>query len=133
MKGMQKIKRGKSFAGVVLYALKPGTHHKTDPVVIGGNLLGDSAAELITEFNASASLRSDAAKPVWHNSLRLPQGESLTAKQWVVFADDYMTRMGFSDTHLRCYVLHDDESGQHIHIIASRVDLINGGKLVVAH
>lgn len=129
MKGMQKIKRGKSFAGVVLYALKPGTHHKTDPVVIGGNMLGASAAELITEFSASASIRADVAKPVWHNSLRLPQGESLTAKQWVVFADDYMTRMGFSDTHLRCYVLHDDEAGQHIHIIASRVDLINRGKL----
>ncbi len=25
MKGMQKIKRGKSFAGVVLYVLKPGS------------------------------------------------------------------------------------------------------------
>jgi len=129
MKGMQKIKRGKSFAGVVLYALKPGTHHKTDPVVIGGNMMGASAAELIVEFNASASLRTDILKPVWHNSLRLPQGETLTAKQWVVFADDYMNRMGFSETHLRCYVMHDDEAGQHIHIIASRVDLINGGKL----
>ncbi|MFN2047717.1 relaxase/mobilization nuclease domain-containing protein [Pantoea agglomerans] len=126
---MQKIKRGKSFAGVVIYALKPGTHHKTDPVIIGGNMLGASAPELITEFNASASHRTDVAKPVWHNSLRLPQGESLTAKQWVVFADDYMNRMGFSETHLRCYVIHDDEAGQHIHIIASRVDLINGGKL----
>lgn len=128
MKGMQKIKRGKSFAGVVLYALKPGTHHKTDPVVIGGNMLGASAAELITEFSASASIRADVAKPVWHNSLRLPQGESFTAKQWVMFADDYMNRMGFSETHLRCYVIHDDEAGQHIHIIASRVDLV-GGKL----
>lgn len=128
MKGMQKIKRGKSFAGVVFYALKPGKHHKTNPVVIGGNMLGDSAAELITEFNASASLRADVAKPVWHNSLRLPQGESLTAKQWVSFADDYMNRMGFSETHLRCYVIHDDEAGQHIHIIATRVDLV-GGKL----
>lgn len=128
MKGMQKIKRGKSFAGVVLYALKSGTHHKTDPVVLGGNMLGESAAELIAEFSASASLRSDVAKPVWHNSLRLPQGESLTAKQWVSFADDYMSRMGFSDTHLRCYVIHDDEAGQHIHIIATRVDLV-GGKL----
>lgn len=128
MKGMQKIKRGRSFAGVFLYALKPGTHHKTDPVVIGGNMLGDSAAELIVEFNASASLRTDVVKPVWHNSLRLPQGESLTAKQWVIFADEYMNRMGFGDTHLRCYVMHDDEAGQHIHIIASRVDLI-GGKL----
>ncbi|XIH50367.1 relaxase [Pantoea sp. SGAir0215] len=125
---MQQIKRGKSFAGVVLYALKPGTHHKTDPVVIGGNMLGASAHELITEFNASASLRADVAKPVWHNSLRLPIGESLTAKQWVSFADDYMNRMGFSETHLRCYVIHDDEAGQHIHIIASRVDVI-GGKL----
>ncbi|WP_390905187.1 relaxase/mobilization nuclease domain-containing protein [Pantoea agglomerans] len=125
---MQKIKRGKSFAGVVLYALKPALHHKRNPMVIGGNMLGDSAAEWITEFNATASLRANVAKPVWHNSLRLPQGESLTAKQWVVFADDYMNRMGFSETHLRCYVLHDDEAGQHIHIIASRVDLV-GGKL----
>lgn len=128
MKGMQTIRRGKSFAGVVLYALKPGTHHKTDPVVIGGNMLGASAPELITEFEASTSLRADVAKPVWHNSLRLPQGESLTAKQWIMFADDYMNLMGFSGTHLRCYVIHDDEAGQHIHIIASRVDLV-GGKL----
>lgn len=128
MKGMQKIKRGKSFAGVVLYALKPGSHHKTDPVVIGGNMLGASAAELIAEFDASASLRTDILKPVWHNSLRLPFDETLSHEQWVSFADDYMNRMEFSETHLRCYVMHDDEAGQHIHIIASRVDLI-GGKL----
>ena len=128
MKGMQKIKRGKSFTGVVQYALKPGAHHKSDPFVVGGNMLEHSAAELIAEFNDSASLRPDIAKPAWHNSLRLPQGESLSNEQWKKIADDYMSRMGFSDTHLRCYVIHDDEAGQHIHIIASRVDLI-GGKL----
>ena len=127
MKGMRKIKRGKSFAGVVQYALKPGAHHKSDPVVIGGNMLGDSALELIAEFDSSKQLRPDVQKAVWHNSLRLPDGESLTAEQWSSIADDYMERMGFRDTHLRCYVLHDDE-GQHIHIIASRIDL-NGGKL----
>ncbi|EAB6497977.1 relaxase, partial [Salmonella enterica subsp. enterica] len=127
MKGMQKIKRGKCFAGVVQYALKPGAHHKSDPVVIGGNMLGDSALELIAEFDSTKHLRQDVAKSVWHNSLRLPDGESLSNDQWVKIADDYMKRMGFSDTHLRCYVLHDDD-GQHIHIIASRIDL-NGGKL----
>ncbi|HGW1273391.1 TPA: relaxase/mobilization nuclease domain-containing protein, partial [Klebsiella pneumoniae] len=127
MKGMRKIKRGKSFAGIVQYALKPGAHHKSDPVVIGGNMLGDSALELIAEFDSSKQLRPDVQKAVWHNSLRLPDGESLTAEQWSSIADDYMERMGFRDTHLRCYVLHDDE-GQHIHIIASRIDL-NGGKL----
>lgn len=125
MKGMRKIKRGKSFAGVVQYALKPGAHHKCDPVIIGGNMLGDSALELITEFDSTKHLRQDIAKPVWHNSLRLPNGESLTNEQWSSIADDYMERMGFSDTHLRCYVLHDDD-GQHIHIIASRIDMADG-------
>ena len=128
MKGMQKIKRGKSFSGVVLYVLKPGSHHRTVPEVIGGNMTGDCSQELIEEFNLTKELRSDVAKPVWHNSLRLPQGESLTNEQWKRIADDYMKRMGFGDTHLRCYVLHDDQAGQHIHIIASRIDL-NGGKL----
>ncbi|HHH1924377.1 TPA: relaxase/mobilization nuclease domain-containing protein, partial [Yersinia enterocolitica] len=128
MKGMQKIRRGKTFAGVVLYTLKPGSHHKSDPIVIGGNMLSDSALELIAEFDDTEQLRPEVEKAVWHNSLRLPCGESLTNEQWVSFADDYMQRMGFSETHLRCYVLHDDEAGQHIHIIASRID-VNGGKL----
>ncbi|KLE84500.1 relaxase [Klebsiella aerogenes] len=128
MKGMRKIRRGKNFTGVVQYALKPGAHHKSDPVVIGGNMLGDSALELIAEFDSTKYLRQDVAKPVWHNSLRLPDGESLSNDQWAKIADDYMKKMGFSDTHLCCYVLHDDPAGQHIHIIASRIDL-NGGKL----
>lgn len=126
MKGMQKIKRGKSFAGVVQYALKPSSHHKSNPIVIGGNMLSDTAFELIAEFDGSKHFRPDVQKPVWHNSLRLPNGESLTDEQWSSFADDYMQMMGFSDTHLCCYVLHDDPAGQHIHIIASRIDL-NGG------
>lgn len=126
MKGMQKIRRGKGFAGVVLYALKPGSHHKKDPIVIGGNMLGDVAGDLITEFNTTKTLRPDVVKPVWHNSLRLPKSEALTDAQWSEIADDYMSRMGFSETHLRCYILHDDAAGQHIHIIASRVSLAAG-------
>ncbi|KAA3667217.1 relaxase/mobilization nuclease domain-containing protein [Pectobacterium carotovorum] len=128
MKGMQKIRRGKGFVGVVLYALKPGSHHRKDPIVIGGNMLGNEAGDLIAEFNTTKTLRPDVAKPVWHNSLRLPKSEALTNSEWSEIADDYMSRMGFSETHLRCYVLHDDAEGQHIHIIASRIDL-NAGKL----
>ncbi|MCL2893211.1 relaxase/mobilization nuclease domain-containing protein [Brenneria tiliae] len=126
MKGMQKIKRGKSFAGVVLYALRSAPHHKTPPLVIGGNMEESSAKDLIAEFNATKALRPDVLKAVWHNSLRLPKNEALTNPEWAIIADDYMARMGFSETHLRCYVLHDDEDGQHIHIIASRIDLSNG-------
>ncbi|ECT9548618.1 relaxase/mobilization nuclease domain-containing protein [Salmonella enterica subsp. enterica] len=128
MKGMQKIKRGKQFAGVVLYSLKSGSHRKITPYVIGGNMTGSTAAELISEFEGTRLLRPDVAKSVWHNSLRLPKGETLSVRQWAAFADDYMARMGFTDTHLRCYILHDDTDGQHIHIIASRINMI-GGKL----
>lgn len=123
---MQKIRRGKSFAGVVLYALRSGSHHKCTPNVIGGNMMGDIAGDLIAEFNTTKMLRPDVAKPVWHNSLRLPKNEALTDAQWSKIADDYMARMGFAETHLRCYILHDDADGQHIHIIASRVSLYAG-------
>jgi len=129
MKGMNKIKRGKNFRGVISYALAPAPHHMTTPMVIGGNLVGITVDELTAEFVKTQKLREDVTKPVWHNSLRLPVGESLTKEQWRNIADDYMKRMGFYDTHLRCYVLHNDEAGQHIHIIASRINVLVDGQL----
>lgn len=89
-------------------------------------MTGDCANELIAEFNTASKRRTDIAKPAWHNSLRLPKNDELTSAQWIKIADDYMNQMGFSDTHLRCYVLHDDSVGQHIHIIANRVDAVSG-------
>ncbi|MGC0938067.1 relaxase/mobilization nuclease domain-containing protein [Pantoea agglomerans] len=123
---MQKIRRGKCFRGVISYALAPAPHHKTVPVILGGNMIGSSVDEVTAEFMQTQKLRPDVQKPVWHNSLRLPMGDLLTNEQWKLVADDYMKRMGFSDTHLRCYVLHDDEAGQHIHIIASRIRIPDG-------
>lgn len=95
-------------------------------MIIGGNIIGLSANEITVEFMRTQKLRTDVQKPVWHNSLRLPIGDSISNEQWKLVADDYMKRMGFSDTHLRCYVLHDDEAGQHIHIIASRIRIPDG-------
>ncbi|MDU6817650.1 MAG: relaxase/mobilization nuclease domain-containing protein [Leclercia adecarboxylata] len=87
---------------------------------------GCAAKDLITEFILTKALRPDVDKSVWHNSLRLPKNETLTHAQWSAIADDYMKCIVFSETHLRCYVLHDDAVGQHIHIIASRIDRITG-------
>lgn len=129
MKGMDRIKRGRNFRGVISYALAPAPHHKTVPIIIGGNIIGSSVDEITTEFIRTQKLRKDVEKPAWHNSLRLPRGDSLTHQQWTACADDYMERMGFSKTHLRCYVLHDDEAGQHIHIIASRINILANGQL----
>jgi len=98
MKGMQRIKRHKSFVNVVKYVLKPGSHHKSDPRVLGGNMTGDCSQDLIVEFNTASKLRTDIAKPAWHNSLRLPKNDEITNDQWIKIADDYMTQLGFSDT-----------------------------------
>jgi hypothetical protein len=43
--------------------------------------------------------------------------------QWQTIADDYMNRMGFTDKHQRCYVLHDLPNGQHIHLLANRIGI----------
>ncbi|MEQ5024833.1 relaxase/mobilization nuclease domain-containing protein, partial [Klebsiella pneumoniae] len=98
MKGMQQIKRGSGFRGVVSYALDNDNGQELGEV-IGGNMSGRTLNELSSEFGVSRKLRPDVKKPVWHNSLRLPEGDKLTEEQWTKIADDYMSRMGFSDKH----------------------------------
>ena len=118
MKGMQKIKRGTGFRGVLDYALD-----KDKGELIGGNMSGETPKELAAEFGYSRRVRPDIEKPVWHQSLRLPEGEKIDRDKWVRIADSYMQKMGFNELHQRAYILHDDKAGQHIHIIASRIDL----------
>lgn len=116
MKGMSKISRGKGMQGAVAYVLDGGQ-------LIGGNMAGADLDELTAEFQASKSLRPDIEKHVWHNSLRLPKGDSLPNEKWTEIGDRYMEKMGFTKDHQRIYVLHDDQAGQHIHIVASRIAL----------
>lgn len=129
MKGMQKISRGGSFSGVMAYAFDGDLDNprELEGEVIGGNMSGRDPKSLAKEFDASRAIRPDVEKPVWHNSLRLPEGEKLTKDQWAEIGDAYMKKMGFSENHQRVYVLHDDKNGQHIHIVASRIGL--DGKL----
>lgn len=122
MKGMQAIKRGSGFRGVVSYALENDNGEKLGQV-IGGNMSGTTLSELSKEFGVTRKIRPEVKRPVWHNSLRLPEGEKISDEKWVEMGDDYMSRMGFSDKHPRVYVLHDDAKGQHLHIVASRISL----------
>lgn len=123
MKGMDKISRGSGFGGTTSY-LQDGS--KTKPreysgIVIGGNVSSRDAKMIAQELAATKNIRPDVLKPVWHNSLRLPKGETLTNAKWKEIGDEYMLQMGFSHLHPRAYYLHDDKKGQHIHIVASRI------------
>lgn len=126
--GCKECRRSRKVRTSLLFVMHcmPGAHHKSDPVVVGENMSSSSVPKLISEFNSTKQHRLGVQKAVWHNSLRLPQGKALTNEQWKRIADNYMEQMTFSDTHLRCYVLHDDSTGQHIHIITSRIDLSGG-------
>jgi hypothetical protein len=117
LKGMQKIKRGKIFLGVLSYSLAGGP-------VIGGNVVGMTPSELAKEFRQARKIREDIKKPVWHNSLRLKKGERISPEKFVEIADDYMLRMGFSELHQRVYIMHDHPDGQHIHIVANRISML---------
>ncbi|MHB8317140.1 MAG: relaxase/mobilization nuclease domain-containing protein, partial [Acidithiobacillus ferrivorans] len=122
---MQKIRHGANFHGVLTYALERDTAHKKEPGrVVGGNVdAGGTTAELATQFQATADLRPDIQKPVWHQSLRLPKDEHLTTEKWEAVANEYMSRMGFTAQNPRIYIQHNDRDGEHIHIIASRISL----------
>jgi len=123
---MDRVKRGKGFRGVLNYAFA-NDNGDLPGKVIGGNIWGDNARDMARQFGISRKMRPDIEKPVWHQSLRLSKGEKLSNEKWAQIVDDYMTRMGFSDDHQRTYIMHDDEKGQGIHIIASRISL--SGKL----
>ncbi|MDH0574236.1 DNA-primase RepB domain-containing protein [Pseudomonas fulva] len=120
---MNKISRGSGFGGVVLYGFYGDKKNGRilEGKVIGGNMSGTDPDTLIREFNLSMRLRPDIKNPVWHNSLRLPEGDKNTDEKWSKIGDQYMRKMGFSKNHPRVYILHDDAEGQHIHVIASRI------------
>ena len=123
MKGMQKISRGNGFAGVLAYAFggekrEPGHGHQ-----IGGNLASPGINSLAAEFRAIAARRPDIEKPVWHNSLRMPDGEDVSDERWDAIGKSYLKRMGFDLKNTQfIFVKHPD---QHVHVIVNRV-LING-------
>lgn len=116
MKGMRKIRRGSGFRGVLSYLLD-----HDDPEFIAGTVPGGTAKQMTQEFVALSQTRSDIAKPVWHNSLRLPAGEHLDNAKWADIAADYMREMGFDDAAQWVAIKHNLHDGEHIHIVANRV------------
>ncbi len=125
MKGMRKISRGSSFSGVMAYVFDGDLDdpRELQGELIGGNMTGRTPQELAAEFDLSKAIRPDIKRPVWHNSLRLPINEKVDKETWSRIGERYMQKMGFSEHHQRCYMLHDDPDGQHIHIPASRIGL----------
>ena len=115
-----KISKGAGFRGVVNYLLD-----KERGEIIGGNMAATTQAGLSAEFGAVRTMRPDIAKPVWHVSLSLPPGDSLTTEQWRDVAADFLRKMNAKDNQY-CIVQHRDKAHQHIHIVLNRVTTDGG-------
>jgi len=112
--------KGRDFGGCIRYVLE-----KENAERIGGNLLGETAQEMTTEFNAFRSLNVRLNVVVYHATLSVPAQERQTDGQWRAIAADYLQGMGFQDCQ---YLIarHNDQQHDHIHIIASRIRLPDG-------
>lgn len=110
-----------SFAPTVVYALNPEKGYLLDAHLLGASE-GDphAAAE---ELEAYRDLfRPAVEKPVFHAALRLPPGEQLSDAEWREAAHTYMSALGYADAPYLVIRHTDQPSGDHIHLIASRVN-----------
>jgi hypothetical protein len=138
-----KISGGASFAGALEYLTKAkskeqeGRLKETKPDreeyapayregerhrVIGGNMSGDTRAELTREFEAIREQRPDIKKPVHHASISADEKDKISVDQWREIAAEYVEKMGFKDAPY-VVVQHRDGKTDHIHILTSRVDV----------
>jgi Relaxase/Mobilisation nuclease domain len=95
---------------------------------LGGNMSGQTVAELTAEFRRAQELNPTVLQPAYHIALSLPHQDHLDETDWQVLAADYLERMGYGESQ---YVLfrHADRDHDHVHLVASRIRLTDG-KLV---
>ena len=121
-----KLVKGSNFRRAADYVLRAG---KPAPQValIGGNMVGKDGRSLAAEFRAGRELRPDVPRPVWHAMLALAPQQSLTTDAWTRAVRTFMSEMGLNpDRHQWCLVLHKDTRHEHVHILASRISVIDG-------
>lgn len=83
---------------------------------------GQDAAMLSREAAAFRALRPGLGKAVFHSSLSLAPGETLSDGHWGDAATWYMAKMGFREAPWFA-VRHTDAKHEHIHIVAVRIDV----------
>lgn len=111
---------GKDFYGLLAYNQKKV--ESGEAVILDSNIDLGSTVEMTEDFNIVRELRPRLGRAVYHVSLNLAPGEQLSNSQFLSLGEDYLKEMGFDDNQYIIY-RHNDQSHQHIHIVANRVKL----------
>lgn len=134
MIGRSKV--GKGFYGCISYNLndkrelseedklrmmkEDGLQHKDRAEVLFYNRCYGNAAQVTKECNRVVKQNDRVLNPVFHFSLRLAPGDSLSKEQWIDIAQKLACEFNFQDNQYMV-ILHKDTKEQHIHIVANRV------------
>jgi len=121
-----KIVKGRSFKGVVNYILDKA---KQTELLAAEGIRHKSKESIIRSFIVQSGLNPRVSKTVGHISLDFSaqDKDKLTNAKMVQIANEYMTKMGITNTQ---YIIgrHYDKEHPHIHIVFNRLD--NNGKTI---
>lgn len=80
---------------------------------------------IIEEFESHTDMyKGDSDKLCAHYILSLAPGEKLSSQDWLVVVNDYMQGLGYDNSTKFVAVVHRDTDKEHVHIVASRVRLV---------
>ena len=113
-------KRGCKIKRLLAYVLNPNK----DPEVIAGTASHKGVKALAKELSAPCRTRPDSCERRWveHISLSVPQDEKMDVEKFAMIVTEFMTLLGFSETHLWVAVIHrDTPTHLHVHIVVNRI------------
>lgn len=131
-----KVVKHDGLRPLVAYLWGPGKHDEhTAPTLlaVSDGVTSTGPDGLADDLEAPlAMLRTEMSAPVWHLSLRLPDGETLTGGQWAEVARDVADRVGLTEQGARWFVMAHDGKGEHVHMVATLATM-DGQKVRTPH
>ncbi|MFW8632097.1 relaxase/mobilization nuclease domain-containing protein [Vibrio natriegens] len=94
-----------------------------DGMIFKPNAINESWGDVIDEFIDANNRNPRCQKPLKHFVLSLPENELLSEKNWAKATEYLMQNLGYKNTRWISF-LHNKKSNPHVHIIASRIDLM---------
>ncbi|ACB54327.1 hypothetical protein cce_4981 [Crocosphaera subtropica ATCC 51142] len=116
---------GKVTHGRDAYSLLRYVADKEGAYQVGGNVAFNDPVNIAREFRKGQALHRTINRYVWHTSLSTAKHENLDDKTWKAIAKDYLREMGFNK-HQYVVYRHTDADHNHIHIVANRINIIDG-------
>ncbi|CAH1234806.1 conserved hypothetical protein [Vibrio harveyi] len=96
-----------------------------DEMIFKPEAINENWDDVIDEFIDANNRNLRCQKPLKHFVLSLPTGEHLHALQWALLVESFMKELGYKRARWISF-MHDKKNNQHVHIIASRIDLMTG-------